>query len=269
MKKVFSNFVGLKKIKTLLLLSSLMIILIPFSSCDKDKDEDNEEQTYKGPEVSMGNGKANSFFKVTAGGTPIEIGYEMTKEALTGLPQDPTDFVKSTFVLPLDPKALELTPFDHLVINWNVHGHPPMNIFTVPHFDFHLYTITLAEQMAIAPYSPATAAKMDLLPPAGHMPASYVADEGGIPGMGKHWAERPFPSSFTHVMIYGSYNGVVNFIEPMVTLATLQAVTTITMPYAQPQLFAKTGKWYPTKYKIYMDAQTHKHIVSLSDFVKR
>ncbi len=37
---------------------------------------------------------------------------------------------------------------------------------------------------------------------------------------------------------------------------------------AQPQNFAKTGKWYPTKYNIYMD-ETHKHFVTLSEFVKR
>ncbi|MEJ7675208.1 MAG: hypothetical protein WKF59_21510 [Chitinophagaceae bacterium] len=40
---------------------------------------------------------------------------------------------------------------------------------------------------------------------------------------------------FIMCMIYGSYNGVVNFVEPMVTLATLQAGTTINIPYAQPQ----------------------------------
>ncbi len=88
---------------------------------------------------------------------------------------------------------------------------------------------------------------MDLLPPAGHMPASYVADPGGIPAMGKHGANTAFPSPFSHVMTYGSYNGQVHFVEPMVTLATLQAGTTINIPYEQPQLFAKTGKWYPTK----------------------
>ncbi|MEO6583140.1 MAG: DUF5602 domain-containing protein [Ferruginibacter sp.] len=266
MKKVFSIFFNFKQISYMLVLFSIFCVLA-LSSCKKDHNE--PDQNFKGAEVTMGAGKANTFFKMSASGIPLEIGYEMTMSALTGLPQNPLDFANSTFVLPLDPKALELTPFDHLVINWNVQGHPPVNIFTVPHFDFHFYTITLAEQMAIVPYSPATAAKFDLLPPAGYMPASYVADQGGIPGMGKHWEDPTLHTPFDHVMIYGSYNGVVNFVEPMITLATLQAGTTIQTSYAQPQNFAKAGKWYPTKYNIYQDQQSSKHFVSLSEFVKR
>ncbi len=126
----------------------------------------------------------------------------------------------------------------------------------------------MAERMAIAPYTPATAAKFDLLPPAGFMPSSYRSDPGGIPAMGKHWIDSTTITPFSHTMVYGSYDGQVNFIEPRVTLAVLQAGTSINTTYAQPQNFAKTGKWYPTKYNIYMD-ETHKHFVTLSEFVKR
>ncbi len=242
------------------------VCLSIFFSCKKDPQV--SITTLKGPEVTMGNGKANSFFKIDNNGTPLEIGFEMTKEALTGLNQDPATPALSTFVLPLDQKALDVTPFDHLVINWQPHGHPPM-IFADPHFDFHFYKITLAEQLAIPPYTPASAAKFDLLPPSGFMPASYNADPGGIPGMGKHWGDAAAPSSFSHMMIYGSYNGQVNFVEPMVTLAILQGGTTINIPYAQPLNFAKAGKWYPTKYNIYKDNNANKHYVTLSEFVKR
>jgi hypothetical protein len=270
MKKVFSNFIGFKKINLLLLGFSVAFIMCSLSSCDKEKDEKEPDQTFKGTEVNMGNGKANSFFKIDGSGTPLEIGLEMTMEAFTGLNQDPATPALSTFVLPLDQKALDLTPFDHIVINWQPKGHPPMNVFTLPHFDIHFYKITLAEQLAIPPYTPATAAKIDLLPPAGFMPTSYKSDPGGIPAMGKHWLDATTVTSpFTHTMIYGSFDGQVHFIEPMVTLATLQAGNTITMPYAQPEKFAKTGKWYPTKYNIYKDQQTNKHLVTLSDFVKR
>jgi len=238
---------------------------LSLASCDKE----TEGQTFRGPEVTMGNGKANSFFKIDCNGTPLEIGFEMTMEALNGLTQDPTNREQSIFVLPLDQKALDVTPFDHLVINWQPHGHPPM-IFADPHFDFHLYTITLAEQMAIPPYTPASAAKFDSLPPAGFMPASYTPDPRGIPGQGKHWLDRTAiaaMSSFSHMMVYSSYNEQVNAVEPMITLAVLQAGTTVHTPYAQPLNFEKAGKWYPTKYNIYMHDQ--KHYVTLTDFVKR
>jgi hypothetical protein len=268
MKKVVSNFIDFKKISPLIVLFFMGIVMTSLISCKKDKVDPDE--IFKGPEVNMGNGKANSFFKTNGSGAPLEIGFEMTMEALTGLNQDPTTPGLSTFVLPLNQKAIDLTPFDHLVINWQPQGHPPTGVYTLPHFDFHLYKITLAERMAIPPYSPATAAKMDLLPPAGFMPASYNADPGGIPAMGKHWGNPALVTNpFNHTMIYGSYNGEVHFIEPMVTLAVLQAGSTISIPYAQPEKFAKAGKWYPTKYTIYQDQQTKKYYVTLIDFVKR
>jgi hypothetical protein len=266
MKLLLSKFPETKKIISSFALFCVLIIMVGITSCTGP--EPRNEQIFSGPEVTMGNGKANTFFKTDNNNTPLEIGFEMTKEALTGLPQDPTNFAASTFILQLDQKAKDLTPFEHLVINWQVHGHPPLNVFTVPHFDFHLYTITLAERLAIPPYTPATAAQIDLLPPAGFMPASFKPDPGGIPAMGKHWIEG-LPTSFNHIMVYGSYNGQVNFIEPMLTLAHLQAGTTTNISYAQPQNFAKAGKWYPTKYNIFMDNQTLKHYVTLSEFVKR
>ncbi len=279
MKKSLLHFDPVVKFNRPIVLFSLVLLIFVLASCEKECKEKDEGQTFRGPEVTMGNGKANSFFKTCNDGTPLEIGFEMTMEALNGLTQDPTNREQSIFVLPLDQKALDVTPFDHLVINWQPEGHPPMGVFTVPHFDFHLYTITLAEQLAIPPYTPATAAKFDLLPPAGFMPASYVGDPGGIPGQGKHWLDRAALAatpSFSHVMIYGSYNGQVNLVEPMITLAVLQAGTKVHTSYAQPLNFEKAGKWYPTKYNIYldqkaldMDDQTHKHYVTLTDFVKR
>ena len=244
----------------------LAACLFIFFSCKKDPQV--SITTLRGPEVTMGNGKANSIFKIDNTGTPIEIGFEMTKEALNGLTQDPTNREQSIFVLPLDQKALDVTPFDHLVINWQPHGHPPM-IFADPHFDFHFYKITLAEQLAIPPYTPASAAKFDLLPPSGFMPASYNADPGGIPGMGKHWGDAVAPSSFSHIMVYGSYNGQVHFVEPMLTRALLQAGTKVNTSYAQPLNFEKSGKWYPIKYNIYKDNNANKHYVTLTDFVRR
>ena len=239
-----------------------------FFSCKKNPVD--TITTLRGAEINMANGKANSFLKIDGNGNPLEIGFELTAEALVGLTMNPNDFPNRIFVLPLEQNGLALTPFDHLVINWQPVGHPPSGTFDLPHFDFHFYTITPAERLAIPAYSSSTAAKIDLLPPAGFMPATYKADPGGIPAMGKHWIDQSaLTSPFTHTMIYGSFDGQVNFIEPVVTLAVLQAGTTFNIPYAQPQNFAKTGKWYPTKYNIYKDNSSNNHYVTLTDFVKR
>ena len=236
-------------------------------ACKKDKLEKLE--TFKGPEVVMGNGKASSWFTIDKNGVPQELGAEMTMEAFTGLTMDPANFAAATFVLPLNQKAKDVTPFDHLVINWSPHGHDPLAVFNIPHFDFHFYTITEAERMAIPPYMPATAALHDKLPPTGFMPASFTATPGGVPQMGKHWADNHMHTPFTHTMVYGSYNCKLAFVEPMITKTILEEGERITVAYDQPTQFEKAGKYYPTKYNIYMDAATHKHYVTLSAFVKR
>lgn len=240
------------------------IMIFGVASCKKK----GVDQIFRGTEMNMGTGKANSFFKVDKDGKPLELGFEMTNETLIGLSTDPLNFAGNTFSFTLGAKELELTPFDHIVINWNPAGHPPAGVYTIPHFDFHFYTITTAAQLAIPPYTPSSAAMFDLLPPTGYMPAGYIADAGGIPAMGKHWGMAP-GATFTHTFIYGSYNGKMIFEEPMITLAELQATNSMSMSYTQPTLFEKAGKWYPTQYSHYKDASTNKYYVTLSGFVKR
>ena len=223
--------------------------------------EQSKENTYHGSTVQMGAGHARSFITITHHGVPTEIGMEMTAGAITGIPGD-----FAVFVLPLHQKALDATPFEHLTIDWNAHGHPPAAIFTVPHFDFHFYTISNAQRLAIPPYPQAMAA-FDSLPPAGYMPAAYFPDPGGVPQMGKHWSDRSVaPGTFTHTMIYGSYNGRVNFVEPMITLDVFQKRVPFSVAYAQPTRFAE-HTYYPTKYNFYI--KDGKYYVSLSGFVWR
>jgi len=238
-----------------------------FIGCKKEEVE--KFQIFKGPEITMGSGKANSWFTINKNSVPQELGFEMTKESFNGLTQSPTDFANATFVLQQDAKAKDLTAFTHLVINWNPQGHEPNNVFTIPHFDFHFYTITEAERMAIPPYMPATAALHDKLPPTGFMPASFQPTPGGVPQMGKHWGDNHLHLPFTHTMVYGSFNGKLAFLEPMVTKTLLESGEKISVAYDQPTLFEGKNKYYPTKYNIYMDASTHKHYVTLSDFVLR
>jgi hypothetical protein len=267
MNKVFSNFIGFKKINLLYALFSVIILITSVASCKKDKVE--PDQTFKGAEVTMGNGKANSYLKISGQGTPMELGMEFTATALTGLSQNPADFANLTFVLPVDQKVLDLTPFDHLALTWAPAGHPPTGRFDVPHFDFYFYIMTAAEQNAIAPYSPATAASFENFPAADFLPSSYNALAGGIPRFGKSWVDASMPLPLTHSLVYGSYNGKVVLQVAMGTKTLVESGATINAAYAQSQKFEKTGKWYPTRYNIYKDNTTSKHYFTLSDFVKR
>ncbi|PRZ28177.1 hypothetical protein [Flavobacterium granuli] len=230
---------------------------------------------FKGPQVALGNGKVRSWISVDANGNPKEIGIEMTREALLNPERDKNNapLAGTTIVIPLHLKASQLTPFDHIGINWNPNGHEPEHVFDVPHFDIHFYMISVEEQMAIPEWSPETNDLFNNYPPPGYMPADYFTPPDAATAeaqMGKHWLPVNLGDylPFSKIMVYGSYNGNLIFIEPMITLDYLLSNAMSSIDYSQPEHFAKPGN-YPTKYNIYHDDVTGNTYVTLSEFVSR
>jgi hypothetical protein len=275
--------------KKIIVLGSLLLLF----SCSQDEMVSNDLQettpvsltakmnskklnVFKGPQVALGFGKVRSWISVDPNGLPSEIGIEITPEAFKNLAMDnskslPPDH--ETILVPLHLKATQLTPFDHIGLNWNPYGHEPEGVFDVPHFDIHFYMISLEEQMAIPAWSPETDAAFNNYPPMGYMPADYFTPPGPAtaePQMGKHWLPINLPDylPFSKIMIYGSYKGQLIFVEPMITLDYLLSNVAFSMNYSQPEHFAKAGN-YPTKYNIYHDATTGNTYVTLSEFVYR
>ncbi|MEO6684169.1 MAG: hypothetical protein ABIN48_15200 [Ginsengibacter sp.] len=228
--------------------------------------------TFYGPQVKMGNGHIRTWVNITHNGKALAIGVEMTDGALTNLPQDPTDFAAATFILSLHQKAKAVTPFDHVLIDWNVNGHEPPGIYSIPHFDFHFYKISKAEMLAIPPYE-VDPSGFDVPVPDGYMPPIYVRIPGGVPQMGAHWFDPTSPEwngqMFTNTFIYGSYNGKVTFEEPMITLRTLQSGNTIQNPIPQPLHYDPSNTYYPTNYSIWKNAANGRHYVSLDHMMWR
>lgn len=228
------------------------------------------EHVYRGPIEELGNGRVRSVFTVSPTGVPLKLSIEMTDDALEGLPTDPMDFEHNGVVLSIPQKAKDLTAFTHLTAEWNPEGHDPEHVYDKPHFDFHFYKMSLAQRLQIAPYSPETAALYDKLPPAGYIPATFIPTPGGVPQMGKHWVDTKGDElngkPFTKTFIYGSYNGAVNFYEPMVTLEHLKSGAESSTAFEQPMHFAPDSTYYPTKYEITRDAKKHTHTISLTDF---
>jgi hypothetical protein len=222
-------------------------------------DQETKYNTFKGTEITVGNGYAHTFITKSHTGVPQELGIVFTDEALTGLAT-----VNTPYVLDFHHKALESTPFKHLAMGWNANGHPlPGGAFIPSHFDIRFFMMSLADRLAIpAPPAPA----LYVLPPAGYMPANYISDVPG-PQLGMHWAPNYFTTGQTvdHTMILGSYNGSFNFVSPIVRRTILASGVSLSLPYSQPQYFAQHG-YYPTKYNVYKDDK-NRHYVSLSDFV--
>lgn len=225
--------------------------------------------TFYGPCVKMGKGHIRSWINIAkCNNKPVAIGIEFLKGSLENLPKDPMNFLANRFILMLHHKAKETTPFDHITINWEPTGHEPNGIYNVPHFDMHFYKISVAAQMAITgiPGAP---------PPAGYLPASYVIPAATVPQMGSHWLDPSSPelpptfAPFTHTFIYGSDNGKVIFLEPMITRAFLLGGTTVIKAIPQPIHFAPANTNYPQKYKIWKTWGDGRNYVALTDFVWR
>lgn len=238
----------------------------------KTDSKENTVTIFKGREIRLGKGMVRSWISVDTNGFPQEIGVEFTPGALKDLPLESGH--ESTIVLPLHIKAKQLTPFDHIGLNWNPNGHDPQGVFTVPHFDIHFYMIPVSERMAIPEWSPDSDAAFNNYPPRGYMPMDYITLPGAIGAeaqMGKHWLPSNLGAylPFSKIMILGTYDGKFIFIEPMVTLETLTNLKAdMQFHYSQPDLFEIPGN-YPIGYRIYLDPKTQNRNVSLSKFISR
>ncbi|MCM4171609.1 hypothetical protein DHD32_08965 [Arenibacter sp. TNZ] len=221
--------------------------------------------TFYGPQISLGKGHVRSWIRIAKDGTPEELGVEMSKNLLHQLPvgDDPVQLV-----LPLHKKAMEVTPFNHVLFDWNPHGHEPPGVFDVPHFDVHFYLTSVAAREAI-PIYPEAMAQFDNYPPPGYLPDDYKAPGGTeVPMMGTHWVPISFIPPFSNVLLYGTYDGELTFIEPMNTVAYIESGIPFSEAYLQPTKFAKTSN-YPTVYNVYQNSKDQKQIISLSEFVHR
>ncbi len=225
--------------------------------------------TVLGDSVVLGKGKAISWMKTDDLGNPTSIGVTLTDSALTGLPTDTTVFHGYTIKLPAD--AIARTAYDHIGLDWNPIGHEPSFIYGAPHFDFHFYQMTSAEQMAIVP--PGDSALADKMPPANQMPPDYTSTHGLVPFMGVHWGDTTSAEfrgqPFTKTMIYGFYNGKMVFTEPMITKAYLETKPNVTENLKLPTAYAKTGVYYATKYTVKYDAAAKSWTISLDGLTMR
>jgi hypothetical protein len=239
--------------KKLLILLTLPIL---FLSCKKN---DVESGTFDGPEVSIQHGKGKSWLKLDVNGNPQQLGLTINDAALNSMPTMGHD---SKVILKLSPSAPGVTPFSHIQIDWNPHGHEP--IYGKPHFDFHFYMVSEGEVLAAT-----DVVKLEASPPPAYLPANFVPGPS-IPQMGKHFLEASSPElnngPFTETFIYGTYDGKVTFYEPMITLDFMKSNPNFERAIPQPAKFMKAGN-YPTK--MYIKKHDGVTDVVLTGFVQR
>ncbi|WP_025410101.1 DUF5602 domain-containing protein [Gemmatirosa kalamazoonensis] len=221
--------------------------------------------TFFGPVTQMAGGSGRAYITLDHAGAPTELGVALAEGALAGLPNASTEYV---FVLPAQASA---TPYTHAVINWEPSGHMPP-AYAVPHFDFHFYTIAPAEREAIVLTDPQVAAKIARLPAAEFIPAGYILGMASA-RMGQHWRDPSGPEfngqPFTSTLIYGSYDGAVSFVEPMIAKSYLETKpTAVVKPIKLPAQYSVRG-YQATTYTVGWDAATKEYRVALFGLVQR
>ena len=266
--------------KTLLGASAIVVIAtlgLAVACGDSTTAVDKSALVY-GPSASFAQGSARAWVQTDATGTASAIGIAITETALNGLPTTVSgpspSAIMATLALPAEAAG---TGFDHAELGWNPLGHDPVQIYGLPHFDMHFYTVSSATQLAILPNDPQWATKAANLPTASFVPTGYVSPPApvaanAVPQMGVHWTDvkspefngQPFASTF----IYGSWDGQFIFLEPMITKAYLDShPANVTRSIPQPAQWSKSGS-YPTTYTVNYDATAKEFRITLGGLVK-
>ncbi|AHF14739.1 hypothetical protein NIASO_05150 [Niabella soli DSM 19437] len=229
-------------------------------------------KVYTGPEVSFKKGKVTTLYQVDDAAHPLRLAISINNDAWNSLdmpaPGGSNNISPNTVILPFHPKV-DARIFNHAELDWNPNGHEPVQIYGKPHFDFHFYNVSLAYVDAIPPYDLAPA-KFDNWPALDYLPANYINPGGGVPQMGCHWVDTTSaeftPQGFGQTFIYGTYDGKVTFLEPMITKAFFETHPEFKRSIPQPKKVAISG-YYPTMVEI--QKTTEGYLVILEDFVYR
>lgn len=229
-----------------------------------------------GPSARMGNGFIRTFVQLD-GSVPLEVGVAISRDALEALP-GPHDSGGIeigphlfAFVTVLDLPEPNPTPYRKVVVDWNPGGHEPPGIYDTPHFDFHFNMISEAERLAITPDDPDFDAKAERHPSEAYMPEGFMAIPGGVPLMGTHWIDPNTPElngqPFTQTLIYGSWDGRLIFVEPMMTRAYLEGRPDFEASLPLPRAVQEPG-YHPSSYAIRWDEGLQEWRISLGRLVK-
>lgn len=218
-----------------------------------------------GAPVKVGNGTGYSWVSMSHG-APAAIGVLLTESALSGLPDKDIEYM-----LPL-PSGLKVAPYDHITIDWNVHGHIPTGVYDTPHFDIHFYMIDLETRDKITATGE-DLARVNKRPADKYIPEGYIPAPGGeVPRMGSHWIDPSSPEfngkPFTKTFIYGFYNGSMAFLEPMVSLDYLKTKPDVLENIKLPKEYEAAG-YYPTAYAVKYDPAKREYLIMLTGLRNR
>jgi hypothetical protein len=232
---------------------ALLLLALASIAVSCKKNDDAGSGIFKGPEVNVHDGKAWTWIQVGKNSVPEKLAVVLDAAAMNSLPMEggDHDHAHNNWNLALPAQAMS-TAFHYVGLGWNPEGHEPEVIYGLKHFDFHFYMSPPEAIAAIPPYE-VDSVRFKNVPSPDYFPAGYFNPGGGVPQMGVHWLDAASPELngqiFTQTFIYGSYNGKVNFYEPMITLQFIKDNPSFERAIPQPAKVQKAG-YYPTKLKV-------------------
>ena len=227
-------------------------------------------QTIEGECGSVYDGEVCTWATLS-GDQVVEFGATVPVRAIESAPLD-LEMVwppPSVAIIPLPAEVTQALGFNHLMINWEHHGHPPA-LFATPHFDFHFYTVDPAD---VAAMDCSDLSKPSQLADGYALPDVTIPEIGElvgicVPGMGMHSmlaADLDETEPFGATTIVGYYGGDVIHVEPMVARAKLLAAESFTLTVPSVPSVGANVTW-PTQFEAVYDESTQTYRFTYSGF---
>lgn len=240
-------------------------------------------EIHEGESADVGDGTVTAY-ATTNSGEFSSLGVHVDGDALASVDDDGEEPHEEVATHLSFPDEVDTRQFTFMGFHFNPMGHPPPEVYTVPHFDFHFYMI----EEEVVEGVPMGVAAYDL-PDEQHPPEYAFEDPRFIePEMGEHLLDGTAPEfgdgEFTHTYVYGAYDpaidpeepdgamemelggetqevpvfegdgeGRLHFVEPMVTTEFFAGLDEeISADVATPESFF-TEDQYPTEYVLRPD----------------
>jgi len=213
--------------RTALKTGSLLVGTTVFAGSGLAETSPNRDahELHPGESTAVGCGEVTTYATTDSDGELSSLGVHIDG---TAMDEFGDEAVQTHLHFPTETSegdALDLRQFTFVGFHYEPNGHPPPEIYDVPHFDFHYYMIEEepVEDISGGPLGDAPLPFLGLADydiPAAQIPSDYMFEEHRfiVEGMGEHLLDSTAPEfqgeEFTHTYVYGVYDPDIDLAEP-------------------------------------------------------
>jgi len=224
-----------------------------------------------GETTLVAGGPVSTWARVNGEGKVIWVGATIPLSMVENQPPPGTGPAGAIAVLNYPPVVQQTTYFNHFELHSQAHGHPTNpgyethDRYSEPHFDFHFYSIPVAQVLTIPLALPP-------LPdvPTDRLPAGYVQPEFSVPQMGRHCAPLSEfiavgPLDVTTIVGFMPDASYMHFIEPMISRDFLLTRENFTLSVPMPLRLGRATS-YPTECVVHYDKDADAYHIVFKGF---